>query len=325
MFAFSKRVRDSSLTAIIPQLSGVSIASVKFDLVNHSKLNHCEFIPWESGKSQQHALHAQARRYGLIRKPCTTILEIGDYSILSVEAPDVPHNELRQAIRWQIKDLIDFHIDDAVLDVFDAPASGADGRQRNLYVVVTRASVVQQRIKALQEVDINLTTIDVPELILRNIAAQLPEDAQGVATVYLEKDRGLLVLTRNQTLYLARVLDMGYEDLQQAQSALGSGRDDALEPPAFNALFDRLVLELQRSMDYYDRYFVQPPISSVVFAPLKAEIPGLTDYLATNLGVKARLLDLNDILVSEQPLDTTQQADCLLAIAAAMRVEKKTL
>lgn len=322
MFAFAKRTRDSSLTAIIPQQGGMSIASIRFNLGHKSMLNACEFIPWDSAKSQQRSLQAQAKKYGLLRKPCTTLLAIGDYSVLSVEAPDVPHNELKQAIRWQIKDLIDFHIDDAVLDVFDAPASGADGRQRNLYVVVTRASTVQQRIKAMQEVDINLTTIDVPELVLRNITAQLPEDAQGVAMVYLEQDRGLLVLTRNKTLYLARVLDMGYQDLQQAKMQSTNYQDETVE---LNPVYDRLVLELQRSMDYYDRYFVQAPISSVVFAPTPVEIPGLTQYVSSSLGVAARNLDLNEIINSDKPIEYQQQADCLLAIAAAMRVEKKTL
>lgn len=322
MFGFTRRVRDTSLTAIIPQQGGLGIASVQHDLANNARLHSCEFIPWDDSKSQQHSLQSQAKRHGLLRKACTTILEIGDYSVLSVEAPDVPSNELRQAIRWQIKDLIDFHIDDAVLDVFDAPASGADGRQRNLYVVVTRASTVQQRIKSLQEVDINLTTIDVPELVLRNITARLPEDEQGVAMIYLEQNRGLLVLTRQATLYLARVLDIGYEELLQSTTQSSDSKSGNAN---FNPVYDRLVLELQRSMDYYDRYFMQAPISSVVFAPVPVEIAGLSEYVSANLGVTARNLDLNEILNADLTLEHKLQADCLLAIAAAMRVEKKTL
>lgn len=320
MFPFSKEANDHSLTAIIPQQSGLSIASVKQDSGHNPVLSACEFVSWNSGAAGSNLLQDKVKQYGLTRKHCTTTLELGDYSVLSVEAPDVPSQELRQAIRWQIKDLIDYHVDDAVLDVFDAPASGVDGRQHNLYVVVSRLAIVQQRVNALQDVEVNLTTIDIPELVLRNITARLPEDETGVALVYLTKNTGLLVLTRANTLYLARSLDIGYETLQE-----GAAGDNTEEPESFNPVYDRLVLELQRSLDYYDRYFVQPPISGIVFAPARTDLSGLSGYVTSNLGIASRILDLNELMKSDIQIKPEDQADCLLAIAAAMRTEKKTL
>ena len=320
MISFAKRTKDNSLTAVIPQENGLSIASIAHDSSHGAVLKSCAFTTLGSGVNESQALQKQAKKFGLSRKHCTTILDIGDYSILSVEAPDVPPNELKQAIRWQIKDLIDFHIDDAVLDIFDAPASGADGRQRNLYVVVSKLSVVQKRVSSLQNVDINLTTIDVPELVLRNITAQLPEDETGVAMIYLAKDKGLLVLTREKTLYLARVLDMGFDTFEQ-----GTQEAEALSLESFNPVYDRLVLELQRTVDYYDRYFVQPPIAGIVFAPMKTVPEGLCEYVSNNLGVPTRILDLNEIIKTDKELDAEQQVECLMAIGAAMRSEKKTL
>ena len=320
MFSFSRHRSDNSLTAIIPRKDGLSIAAITPDSAAVPGLQSCEYIQWQGQEADQHSrlMQEKVKQYGLTYKPCTTILPLGEYSVLSVEAPDVPVSELKQAIRWQIKDLIDFHVDDAVLDVFDAPASGIDGRQQNLYVVVSRLNTLRQRIDTLQNVDINLTTIDVPELVLRNITAQLPEDEHGVAFIYLERDRGLLVLTRNKNLYLARTLDLGYATLQQ-----GSEGETAV--PGFNPVFDRLVLEVQRSLDYYDRYFMQPPIAGIVLAPLAQPVPGLMEYLSGNLGVAARQLDLNEIVQSQPPLDAAQQANCLMAIGAAMRMEKKIL
>lgn len=321
MFSFAKRYSDNSLTAIVPRSEGLSIAALRQDNTPTPALQACEFIQWPAQQAdEQHRLmQDKVKQYGLARKPCTTILPLGDYSVLSVEAPDVPVSELKQAIRWQIKDLIDFHIDDAVLDVFDAPASGVDGRQHNLYVVVSRLATLQQRINTLQSADINLTTIDVPELVLRNITAQLPEDEHGVAFIYLERDRGLLVLTHHKTLYLARTLDLGYDTLRQ------DGDDEAAAAQGYNPAFDRLALEVQRSLDYYDRYFVQPPIAGIVLAPSPQPVPGLVEYLATHLGVAGRVLDLNDIIQSDTVLDAAQQANCLMAIGAALRTEKKTL
>jgi MSHA biogenesis protein MshI len=247
-------------------------------------------------------------------------MELGSYSVLSVEAPQVPVAELRSAIRWQIKDLIDFHIDDAVLDVFDAPASGADHKQHNLYVVVSKLSRVKERVSLLQDAYVNLTTIDIPELVLRNISTLLPEDPKGVAFVYLQRRFGVLILTRQSSLYLARTLDIGYESLLNP-----SGETPDRIGGEVNSQFDKLVLELQRSFDYFDRYFMLPPLSGVVLAPLPQPVPGLVDYLGDNLGIACRELDLDEILQFKNKLDRQQQAAGLLAIGAALRQERAVL
>ncbi|NOZ53984.1 MAG: pilus assembly protein PilM [Gammaproteobacteria bacterium] len=307
----------TGFSAVVPNQAGIGFADMNLS-GETPILNVCEFILWQAGEYNKKFLQSKAKQFGLATKPCSTVMALGDYSVLSVEAPDVPEEELRAAIRWQIKDLIDFHIDDAVIDIFDAPPSGIDGRQRSLYVVASKMSIVKAQVTALQEAEVNLVTIDVPELVLRNISRYLPEDQEGVAFVYLSKQQGLVVLTRQSTLYLARTLDIGTEFLQQAD----------IEPLSFdksaqNTQYDRLTLEVQRSIDYYDRYFTLPPLKGIVLAPMGVDIPGLVDYLALNLGLGCRVLDINEIVDSKVPLGILQQANCLMAIGAALRQEKK--
>ena len=59
---------------------------------------------------------------------------------------------------------------------------------------------------------------------------------------------------------------------------------DAIAPEQQQAM-DAIVLEVQRSLDYYESHFGQPPINSLVIAPLQQNVPGLVDYFASNLGV----------------------------------------
>jgi MSHA biogenesis protein MshI len=318
MFWFKSPADKGGLVALLPGEDGLTVAELQA-VGERPQLQVCEFSPWDGAEANEKLLAKKVRQYGLHKRPCTTVLELGDYSILSVEAPDVPPAELRAAIRWQIKDLIDFHIDDAVIDVFDAPPSGAHGRQNNLYVVVSKTSTVRARVDQLQAAEANLTTIDIPELVLRNIAARLPEDEGGLAMIYLTRERGVVIVTRQSTLYFARTLDMGYDYLRQG---LDSGGGLSLEG---NAGFDRLVLEVQRSLDYYDRYFAQPPVAGLVLAPTEQPIPGLDDYLGQSLGLPVRQLDLGEIVACDTPLDSHQQAHCLAAVGAALRQEPKTL
>ena len=318
MFSLMGKIKKQSAAAIVPSEQGIAVAT----LVNSGEkpqLTLCDFSPWQEGSEHNKQLAQKAKKYSLAKHDCTTVMGLGEYSVLSVDAPDVPPAELKAAVRWQVKDLIDFHIDDAVIDVFDAPASGASGQQDKLYVVASRTSTVREHVDQLQDADINLTTIDIPELVLRNITSRLPENEAGVAMVYLTRARGLVVIARQSALYFARTLDMGYEYLNQGVT---DGDELSLEN---NAAFDRLVLEIQRSLDYYDRYFSQPPVAGLVIAPTEVPVPGLAEYLNSALGLSARHLDICEIVDCETPLSESQQAHCLPAIGAALRQEATTL
>ncbi|MBL1276589.1 MAG: hypothetical protein COB30_010905 [Ectothiorhodospiraceae bacterium] len=322
MFSLLGKNKKKTVAAVVPGEAGVAVVSVHFG-DEKPQLKICDFSPWEDGVAHEKLLLQKSKEFSLSKYDCTTVMGLGEYSVLSVDAPDVPPNELRAAVRWQVKDLIDFHIDDAVIDVFDAPTSGASSQQNKLYVVVSRLSAVRKHVDQLQEANANLATIDIPEMVLRNIIARLPENEAGVAMIYLTRDRGLIVVARQSTLYFARTLDIGYQYLNQSvtnDSALGL--ENEIEG---NATFDNLVLEVQRSLDYYDRYFSQPPVAGLVIAPTEVPVEGLDEYLNQALGMSVRHLDLSEILECKAPLSAAQQALCLPAIGAALRQEQVAL
>ena len=250
---------------------------------------------------------------------CTSVIKQGDFTLLMVEAPQVDPTELRAAIRWRVKDLLDFHVDDAVLDVFDIPGQQERGRPRLMYVVAARITAVRQHIDTLEGNGVQLSVIDIPELCQRNVAALLPEDSGGVAMLHFGHDGGLLTLTRGGTLYLSRNLELGSAHL------LAASQEDQELTTELARMLDGVVLEVQRSLDYYESHFSLPPVSGLVIAPTERPVPGLLAHLAGNLGVPVRMLDLNAVLDTEQTLSDSLQAACLPAIGAALRHEEKAL
>ncbi len=328
MFSLTGKNKKRSIAAIVPGEMGVAVVTLSPGK-EKPRLKVCDFFPWDENSNHEKQLIQKAKEFSLAKHACTTVMGLGEYSVLSIEAPDVPPNELRAAVRWQVKDLIDFHIDDAVIDVFDAPGSGAHGQQHKLYVVASRTSTVREHVDQLQDADINLTTIDIPELVLRNITSRLPENEAGVAMIYLTRERGLVVVARQSTLYFARTLDLGYAYLNQG---ISNDKNLSLENTNSeninlenNTAFDRLVLEIQRSLDYYDRYFSQPPVAGLVLAPTEVPVPGLAEYLNRALGLSVRRLDINEIVGCDTPLSESRQAHCLSAIGAVLRHEQTTL
>jgi len=308
VFSFRKKSRGDRLSSLIVSTGGSATATIHQNKSGKPVLEHCGFYPLAPGQEIQTNLKNVVQDRGLDKTACATLLDIADYQLLMVDAPEVPQTELKAAIRWRIRDLIDFHIDDAVLDVFDTPPSGARGVQENLYVVVSRAAVVKERIETLQSAGAALEVIDIPELALRNIAAQLEQDAKGQAMLFFGADRGLITLTRDATLFLARSMDIGYQQL--------------LATPE---LVDRLALELQRSMDYYDRHFQQAPITAITLCPLPEALPQLAEQLEQQTGIPVREVKLEDIVEVHEPIDAEQFAQCVLAIAAALRTEPAQL
>ena len=269
-----------------------------------------DFRPW-GDQGQEKVLARVAEDYDLKRSRCTTVLDPNEYTLLLTEAPDVPPDELRAAIRWRVKDLIDFHINDATLDVFDVPGEKAAGRARPMYAVAARTTAIQRRVDLLDAAGINLDVIDIPEMAQRNLAALLPEEAKGVVLLSFTAANGLITISKQTEIFLSRNIDIGLDMLTQLSDTAG--------------LFDRIALEVQRSLDYYDSHFRQAPVSAIALAPMSKEIPGLVDYLKANLSMTVLTMDLMKLVECDAQFPPALQSACLTALGAALRQEERAL
>ncbi|NIR58009.1 MAG: agglutinin biogenesis protein MshI [Gammaproteobacteria bacterium] len=241
--------------------------------------------------------------------PSVVSLWPGDYHLLQVEAPDVEASELRSAVRWRIKDLIDFHVDDAVIDVFEIPGQGQPGRARMMYTVAARTSTIRAGVELVASAGLDLQAIDIAELALRNISERLPEADQGLALLAFIADEVLLTLVRDGELYLSRSLEI----TPQALAAAGA------------ASVDHVVLELQRSFDYYESHFGHGGIGAVRLGPGVEDGEGLGRALAEALGVPVRTVALDELVELEREPDPLARARCLPAVGAALRSEEVAL
>lgn len=297
---------------------GLTIASdhLALAIVNHVRgqaiLTRCEVLPVDAAAGPG-AQAAVLRAAELPRLPVSSVLSADDYKLALVEAPDVPPAEMRAAMRWRLKDALDFKVEDAVIDVFDVPPPSRGGQGRMMYAVAARRSAVERSAAALLSMP-TFDVVDVPELCLGNLAAAVPESARGVALLRVGETSGMVVLVRGKTFYFARQMD-----LKVASRAAGvSDRNGQLDCP-------NILLELQRSLDYYERQFDQPPITRLVIAPAGPLADALAENLSRDTGFDVSVLDLNSLLNCTTPLVPATQAACLLAVGAAMRQERRSL
>ena len=320
------------MNAIVLSEEGISHASVIRNAGQPPTLQSIQYASIDNKAETASLLKKVAHNNKLEDKPIATSLLIAESNLVMLEKPEVANNEIRQAVRWRIKDSLSFDVDDAIMDVFEIPGQKERGRTPLVYVTAAEKESLKQRVKIFEEQNLEIESIDIAELVMRNVAALLPEDQQGVALLKLDATKGLMTLTQESSLYLARNIDVGYASLSLNNSILGEAPNEdgglALEEgmsPDQQRSLDAIVLEVQRSLDYYESHFAKPAINSLVIAPLPYEIPGMVKYLAGALGLQVRLLDLNAVLDIQTPLSEEIQANCFFAIGAALRELEKPL
>lgn len=269
------------------------------------RLSHCEFIPHSDQSSPEAALQARLDRLGLAGRTCNLVLTPDDYSLLLVEAPSVPEAELREALRWRVRDLIDFPVAEAVIDAFLLPADKARGAAKRMaYVAVARRATIARLVEQVETSKLRLSAIDVPELALRNLVETCCDTERGVALVKLVPGGGSLQIIRGGDLFLARQFALPYQ---------GGLLEDL---PA-----DALILELQRSLDYFERQMRQPPPGHIYLAGDNVSADKLTEEIQAAMPTNMALLELAPHLDIPPDLPEHSRSLCLDAIGAALRGE----
>ncbi|OOZ39615.1 hypothetical protein BOW53_10750 [Solemya pervernicosa gill symbiont] len=310
---FGKRKRGDQMVGVAFLRAGIAVARVVRSRSQPPRLTLCDFRACEAHEYGA-VLEELVKAHRLKGLPCVAVMEQGSYQLLQMEAPDVPDSELRSALRWSIRDLIDFHIDDAVLDVFDLPADAQRGGSNMMNTVVARSSLIKERVEKIESSGLDIHAIDIPELALRNITSMLPEDGAGVALLAMEHDQEQILITRQKLLYLARNLDVPLlvEDLADSGDEFISAEQQQL--------LDTLILEIQRSQDYYERFYAQPPLQTLMVAANGSSISGMTSYIAQNMGLATSELDLSSQLPGIEQFEAEKRAKSLMAIGAALRI-----
>jgi MSHA biogenesis protein MshI len=303
LFPRLKRKPQTGFLAIQAGMGGLSHVELNWRN-GRPTLAGCVFRANESNSPQSWSL------YGNAPLPASLVLSPGEYQLLPIDAPPVPPQEMKMAVRWRIKDLIDFPVDDATVDVIrldpGVPESGG-----KLLAVVAHNQVLKRYIELAERARLALTAIDIPELAQRNLAALLETPDRVLALLSFTPQGGLLTLTRNGELCFYRRLEFNPSHLV------------GLDQDRLTMSFDRLALELQRSLDHIERQYSSLRLDRIVLAPPPA-VPGLADYLREQLYLPLELADLDHLFDGSLP-DPATLGHCWFALGGALRREEKAL
>lgn len=311
MGLFSKAQHNADWLALVPQRDGIAAASVRRGApaggAGKPAVTVATFFP---GAPSADALDKAGKELHAGHYRCTTVLGGGEYRFMSVEAPNVPRDELKSAMRWRLKDVLDFPVDEATFDVLDVPLdpNAVVRPQQSVFAIAARNTVVAARQQLFHAARVKLRTIDIPEMAQRNVSALLEQDGRGIALLSFDEDGGLLTVSWRGELYLSRRIDVTLAQLHDTD------HDRKLQG------FDKITLELQRSLDNFERQFSFISVARLVLAPTGAA--GLQEYLSSNLYTRVETLDLAalfDLDAVPDLADPARQGRFFVAIGAALR------
>lgn len=236
---------------------GVAVAQVQTGKNNPGRILRSEFVAVDGQEAQVEALQDWVQRNSLQKTPCVCLVANDDCDVYQVERPEVEDAEMVQALSWKIKDLINYDVSHAVVDSYPMPESSRKS-EAQVGVVAAREAVVRNYVDSIKATSMSLSALDVHELVRANLEVVQHSAEQSLALLTLTPESGFLSVYYDTDLYVSREFMIGIDQLSLATS------DD-------ESVFDALLLELQRSLDYFESYYGMGSVTNLrVFPQLKA-------------------------------------------------------
>lgn len=280
------------------------------------------------------------------------VLRAEQYQLLQIPTPAVPQEEWRAAARYQVRDMVDQPLDELVLDVMQV----GDGKQSekavgSLFVVVASNAVVREVSVLAQEQRWPLSVVEVEDTAIRNLQIALARryglgNAACALLTRVSERQALLTMVANGELFYSRRLDLqesfdslfseqpepaapvpessfvpvveyvpshtgdsSFGDLGYYGTAAGSGGQDPRQ---------RLLVEVQRSLDLWDRTWTALPLAGF-FVHAGDRSGEVAAWLGRETGHAVQVADFHATYPALSGLTLQDQQLCLPLLGALLR------
>jgi len=282
-----------------------------------------------------------------------TMLRPEQYQLLQIDAPPVAPEELRAAARFQIREMVNVHIDDITLDVMQV----GDGQQKgpsHLFVVAAKNEVVREVIALGDALHWEIPVIDIQENAQRNLQSALAKqdgrlERADAALLITDELQAVLTISANEELFFTRRLDLPKGFLGMAWGATQDLSQDMV-PDGFTPVSEyvpdyagggtanagantdqgdteplqRFLVEVQRSLDLWDRTWSSMPLGGLrVYAGERS--PEMADWLSREMGQTVSAMNLGAAFPGLDSMALADQIYCLPLLGVLLRTESRKL
>ncbi|MBV1872595.1 MAG: hypothetical protein KUG83_08625 [Gammaproteobacteria bacterium] len=234
---------------------------------------------------------------------CSITLAKSYYQLMLIDSPEVPDEELTSAMKWKVSELTNQPAEEIVIDAFRLPGDAYRGRMDMSYAALCQKSDIKKLVDLVDKSNVELTGIGINEIALASMFEWLPAfEGVDLAVVQMEKSGGTLCLLESGKLYLCRTLDGHFSEEEIDEGFLHNTENT-----------DRLGLDIQRSLDYYESQLGKPGIEMGFILVDNEKGLELSDLLNDRLPVALLPFQIHELF-------ETLDVECSVVYGAAVGV-----
>lgn len=257
------------------------------------------------------------------------VLAPGEYDLYQLPAPNVPDDEMRDALRWQLRGTLPYAPEVAEIDYVRVPAPPEAADQAikpGVLVVAAPRATVDELVAPFAAVGIEVHAVDVPEFSQRNLAllGAHGDIAADGCVAWLSFDADACVLTVQTGANHPVSGDLCFTRRIHIPGANGAPPNAVLETEhTVTYLIERIVTQVQRSLDVFERQSGQPAVLALTVGPHRHGAQ-VASELSDRLALACRTFEPARVLQTAADLpvaDAHPWAEGLAALGAALRAE----
>lgn len=289
---FNKKSIDSKFGIALRSQAG----SYALDTGEHTEITACEFFT-ETSESAGDWLEELLSTHSF-QGSGQLVLSASHYYNVQINKPDLPDNEIPAAIKWLVKDIVPIDPDEMIADYYDSPVI-VSGTQK-INVVCSHLTSLKKYTDSFKRYHIDLAGIITDEFAFANL---LPHSEHSTLMICQQPfEEVFIIIVKEGQIYFSRRL-RGFSDV-------GGYSTEQLD----KGICDSLSIEVQKSMDYFERLLKQSPVHEIkVMLPVKHE-NFIIESLDKNTNIKVSKLDLAE--------PCQQMRSCAASVGGLFEFEK---
>lgn len=224
-----------------------------------------------------------------------------------LDLPPMPVREIHEALKWEAKKATSLGVDEVIVDyVAGEVVKGSAERKMPVTMIVAERAAVQEEFRQYQQAGFKVTAMDINPVAFYHAVHRLGQDQTGagcVALVDIGAGRTDINIVKHGTLRFSRSIPLGGAALTQSlvqkfgvdvTQAEAIKREQGLSGKAkilevLGPEVDRLIVEIQRSVDYYRAQSRDGALERVLLGGGTVLMPGFINYASAFFDAKVML------------------------------------
>ncbi|MCX5693465.1 MAG: pilus assembly protein PilM [Candidatus Omnitrophica bacterium] len=231
--------------------------------------------------------------------------------IKRLSIPVMPHEEIESALRWELKEGVDFDIDKAKIkfNVLGEKETEDGAKKIELIVFAYQELGVESKVKQLKEIGLNVQNVVPLDFALARYLSNskiIPENEKA-AIVDIGSVKTIISIIEKGRVYFTRDIAIGGDAITEAMTGATMSEKGRMELSRENAekmkiengipddmkalamirpILEKLASQIKSSLEYYEQHFHEKGVKRIILAGNGSRLKGLREYIIKETGVE---------------------------------------